>query len=539
MKFCCSLFALLLATVASAATRTVRMLPAEEWYGIATYFGPEMPFTENTEASIDLRVNGWANQYASLMLSNRGRLIWCDRQAGFVISGGQISVTADADIVVEKAGNGLRSAFRRVSSRFFPPSGKCPEAMFFAAPQYNTWIELTYNQNERDVLSYAQSMLDHGLPPGVLMIDDTWQTAYGDWDFDRRRFSDPKGMVAKLHGLGFKVILWICPWIGLDTPAYRLLTTGVDPFSEHLKVVGGLLLEADGKSPAVVKWWNGRSALLDFTHPRGRAWFKEQLDRLVADYGVDGFKLDGGALPYYTSGYKSYEKIPGGDQANGFAAFALQYPVCEYRHAWKLGGQPIIERLHDKNHTWKDIRTLIPSMIAAGLLGHPFVCPDMIGGGEWHSFLPGASFDPELFVRSAQVHALCGQMQFSASPWRLLSPEHQEIVRRTVALRQRFAQRFVALASECGRTGEPMLRSMDYVFPGKGYGRIGDQFVMGEDLIVAPQVWKGGLSRTVEIPEGEWIADDGTRCIGPKSVEVATPLSRLPYFERSDISVAN
>ena len=98
----------------------------------------------------------------------------------------------------------------------------------------------------------------------------------------------------------------------------------------------------------------------------------------------------------------------------------------------------------------------------------------------------------------------------------------------------RFARRFVALASECGRTGEPMLRSMDYAFPGRGYGRIGDQFVMGEDMIVAPQVWKGGLSRTVEIPEGEWIADDGTRYIGPKSVEVATPLSRLPYFERSD-----
>lgn len=520
------------AAVASGMTRTVQMLPGEEWYGVATYFGPEMPFTEKTELAIDLRVNGWANQYASLLLSSRGRVIWCDRQAGFVLSGGAISVTADGEILVRDAGGGLREAFRHASAAFFPPSGKCPDALFFAAPQYNTWIELTYAQNERDVLAYARSMLDHGLPPGVLMIDDTWQTAYGDWDFDRRRFTSPKEMVARLHALGFKVILWVCPWIGLDTPAYRLLTTGVDPFRADAQVVGGLLLEADGKEPAAVTWWNGRSALLDFTHPRGRSWFREQLDRLVADYGVDGFKLDGGALPYYARGYRAHESVPGGDQANGFAAFALQYPVCEYRHAWKLGGLPIVERLHDKSHTWKDLRTIIPSMVAAGLLGHPFVCPDMIGGGEWHSFLPGASFDPELFVRSAQVHALCGQMQFSASPWRLLSSEHQAIVKEAVALRQKYAVRFVALAAACGTSGEPMLRSMDYMFPRHGYGPIRDQFVMGDFLMVAPQVNKGAAARSVAIPPGTWRADDGTCLVGPRTVEVATPLSRLPHFER-------
>ena len=530
-KFCLS-SVLLIAAVASGETKTVQMLPSEEWYGAATYFGPEMPFTEKTELAIDIRVNGWANQYASLLLSNQGRMIWCDRQAGFVFSGGCISVTADADIVVEKVGNDLRSAFRHASATYFPPSGMHPDALFFSAPQYNTWIELTYNQNEKDVLAYAQSMLDNGLPPGVLMIDDTWQTAYGDWDFDRRRFAAPKEMVCRLHQLGFKVILWICPWVGLDTPAYRLLTTGIDPFSEARKVVGGLLLEADGKAPAVVKWWNGRSALLDFTHPCGRSWFKGQLDRLVADYGVDGFKLDGGALNYYTSGYRAYDNLPSGDQANGFAAFALQYPVCEYRHAWKLGGQPIVERLHDKNHSWKDLRALIPSLVAAGLLGHSFVCPDMIGGGEWHSFLPGASFDPELFVRSAQVHALCGQMQFSASPWRILSADYQDIVKKAVAIRQKFADHFVSMAAECGRSGEPMLRSMDYMFPGNGYGTIKDQFMMGDFLMVAPQVTKGATARSVAIPPGRWKGDDGSVVTGPTKVVVETPLSRLPHFIR-------
>ena len=99
--------------------------------------------------------------------------------------------------------------------------------LFFSAPQYNTWIELTYNQNENDILRYAQSMLDNGSPPGVLMIDDTWQAGYGDWRFEPSRFKDPKGMIDKLHEKGFKVVLWMCPWVSMDIPAFRRIAWGL------------------------------------------------------------------------------------------------------------------------------------------------------------------------------------------------------------------------------------------------------------------------------------------------------------------------
>src|SRR5437016_356489 len=39
----------------------------------------------------------------------------------------------------------------------------------------------------------------HGLPPGVLMIDDNWQEDYGKWTFHPGRFTDPKAMVNELH----------------------------------------------------------------------------------------------------------------------------------------------------------------------------------------------------------------------------------------------------------------------------------------------------------------------------------------------------
>ena len=43
---------------------------------------------------------------------------------------------------------------------------------------------------------------------------------------------------------------------------------------------------------------------------------------------------------------------------------------------------------------------------------------------------------------------------------------------------------------------------------------------------------KGAVARSVAIPPGTWRADDGTCHVGPRTVEVATPLSRLPHFER-------
>ena len=38
------------------------------------------------------------------------------------------------------------------------------DELLFSQPQYNTWIELNYNQNQADVLKYAQATLDTGYP---------------------------------------------------------------------------------------------------------------------------------------------------------------------------------------------------------------------------------------------------------------------------------------------------------------------------------------------------------------------------------------
>jgi len=524
--------AVLMMSGTSAETLSVKMLEGENWWGAANYFGSKMPFTEKSTLNVDLRKRGFANQFASMLISDKGRVVWCEDQTAITITNGTIKMVCGttAPVLLEKGGNNLKDAFLHAANKWFPSTGRTPDLLFFSAPQYNTWIELTYNQNEKDILAYAQSMLDNGLPPGVLMIDDTWQAGYGDWRFEPTRFKDPKGMMDKLHAQGFKVILWMCPWVSMDIPAFRRIAWGTNPNDvKGYPTKGGFLM--DGTKPAATRWWNGYSALLDLTHPNAQAWFKEQLDGLVRDFGADGFKFDGGAVDNYAQGFGTYDrKASSGDQVLAYAKYCLEYPVCEYRNAWRFQGQPVVERLHDKGHEWSELQKLVPDMIGGGLLGHPFMCPDMIGGGSWTAFLPGAPFDAELFVRSAQVHALCPMMQFSASPWRVLNKEHQQIIRDTVAIRQKFAARFVDLARASGHTGEPMLRNLEYNYPGMGYAAVRDQFMMGTDLLVAPVVEKGQTERKVVIPPGTWIADDGETVVGPKTVTVKAPLSRLPYF---------
>jgi alpha-glucosidase (family GH31 glycosyl hydrolase) len=56
--------------------------------------------------------------------------------------------------------------------------------------------------------------------------------------------------------------------------------------------------------------------------------------------------------------------------------------------------------------------------------------------------------------------------------------------------------------------------------------------MMGEELMVAPVLAKGALSRKVVLPPGRWRGDDGRTFDGPASITVETPLQRLPHFIR-------
>ena len=147
----------------------------EYWWGGLSSRGHQTPYDVQSEISHNLWGDNKGNQAQPLLLSSNGRYIWSEDPIHYTFSDGKLTVTTQkGKIEYGTAGKNLKEAYEFVSEKYFPPNGKIPEELLFTNPQYNTWIELMYDQNEADILKYAQDIIDNGYPPGVLMIDDNW-----------------------------------------------------------------------------------------------------------------------------------------------------------------------------------------------------------------------------------------------------------------------------------------------------------------------------------------------------------------------------
>ncbi|WP_234567306.1 glycoside hydrolase family 31 protein [Rhodohalobacter sp. 614A] len=499
------------------ATIEIPVQDNEAWWSGVVNHGEMLPIKNGYHANLE---SNYGNQVQPLLLSTEGDVIWSEDPFEVKMANNVLTVSSpNSSLIHTDAGSTLREGYLYASKTYFPPAGELPDELMFSAPQYNTWIELMYDQNQQDILEYARNIISNGFPPGVLMIDDNWQEDYGKWDFHPGRFSDPKAMVDSLHAMGFKVMLWMAPMVSPDSDVFRLL-------SEK----DMLLKDAEGNA-AVIRWWNGASGILDLSNPDTEEWFKEQLDYLQETYNVDGFKFDAGDFHHYDNTYTSDGPASRQRQSELYGRIGLDYSLNEYRAMWKMGGQPLVNRLRDKAHSWEDLHKLIPDILLQGLIGYNFTCPDMIGGGEFTSFLPGAEIDQELIVRSAQSHALMPMMQFSVAPWRILDNEHLEAVEKAVELRKKYAPVILQLARESVKSGEPIVRSMEYMFPHQGFENINDQFFLGDTILVAPVLEKGIDTRKVVLPAGRWKDSNGKVHEGDQVVEVRVTLESVPHFE--------
>lgn len=511
-------------------TLVVDMLPEETWWG--GFDNPNswqikgdysFPFDASMEFEVDFSANNYSNNIVPMFVSSKGRYIWSDAPFVAKFQKGKIRIEGTAPVSLTVAGNTLREAFLAASRTHFPPKGIIPPEEFISRPQYNTWIELMYNQNQDDILKYANDIVSNGFPDGaVFMVDDNWQKYYGNFEFKPDRFPDPKAMMDRLHDMGFKVMFWVCPYISPDSPEYRELASK-----------GYLVMDAKEDKPAIYGWWNGFSAILDMSNPKAKEWLISRLCKMQELYGVDGFKFDAGdAAPYDIKNVKVFDgKSYGPLHTELWCTLAEYFPYNEYRASWKMAGTPTVMRLCDKVYSWDAVGMLIPGMLASAMEGHVFVCPDMIGGGEFQSFLniDPKSFDQALIVRSCQIHAMMPMMQFSVAPWRILSEDNLELCRQAAWKHVELAPYLLEQAKKSVISGEPIIRPMEYAFPGEGFETCCDQYMLGDRYLVAPMMQPGDV-RTIKLPSGLWQDETGRRYEGGRIYEINVPLSRIPYF---------
>lgn len=516
----------------------IRIGKNEYFWGGAVAHGVRMPLSADSEYEFDVNENETDNQVNTLFTSTCGRYVAID---------GEFKLSAK---------NGVLTFYTNVK----PYVGECEEKTLKAAylagvkllrkeipvnfsrnllkkPQFCTWTEMGINVSEEKILRYAECIAGGNLAHDLLIIDDGWSVDYGDWRFHPDKIPHPKQMIEKLHKSGFRVSLWVVPFVNETAKDY-----------EYLKNAGALVCGADGEVKKKT-WWNGKSAVLDLTSETARNYFTGVLDSLMRDFGADGFKFDAGDEIYYHNDVTSRPVSPA-EHCALYSEIAKRYEIAEVRSGFQNSGSHLITRLNDKRKSWEHengIKTLVPNMIQAGLCAYPFSCADMIGGGMISDFgtekceksgvAEGkiCSEQEELAARFCECNALMPAMQFSCSYWKkneLLNT----IYGGCVALHSAAGDYLDELIDEAIKTCAPILRCLEYEFPHQGYETTTDKFMLGEKYLVYPVVRPGVREAELCLPSGaRWkYVPNGIIYEGGETVKVSAPVDTLPYFERVD-----
>ncbi|MEW5977329.1 MAG: glycoside hydrolase family 31 protein [Acidobacteriota bacterium] len=405
-----------------------------------------------------------------------------------------------------------------------------PPREYFAQPVFNTWIEFLTRVSQVDVAAYARKIRELDFPAGILELDDGWACHYGDHRFDPQKFPDPKQMVSDLHKLGFKFGLWTIPFVEEKAENFQLARQN-----------GYLIRDPEGQKPALIQWWNGTAGLVDFSNPAAYDWFAGQLGHLQREYAIDGFKLDGGDAEYFAFGFASFGHITPNRYTDLYASLGSRFAINELRVSWLVQELGLVQRLRDKSSDWTEstgLGSLVPHGLAESILGYPFFCPDIIGGGLDESF-KGESYqgmDAEMFVRWTQASALMPMMQFSFAPWRL-DARSLQICRQYAKLHEALGDYIYDQALRSRDDGTPIVRPLFFRNPEDQHTYlIKDQFLLGDRFLVAPVLTKGASHRDIYLPSGLWKDFwSGEIQTGPRTLKAfPAPLEKLPIFVHLD-----
>lgn len=527
-------------------TTDIAPLDGECWWGALVNKGYAQPYTDfhasdnyyiddkevpaPSDKPFDLANQSAKSVSAPVLLSNRGRYVWGNHPFAFSFKDGALHIESKFEkIEAVEAGKTLKDAYKAVCAAHFPFDGREPAELMFTKPQFNNWIEtVVLGINQENAEKFVDALHASGFPCGVVMIDGGWQRYHGRRDFNPETFPDAKHLFDKISGYGYKGVLWVAYFLSADSrPEY----VNYKPEAQNILVRSKDNPKHDA---ALVWWWNGISVTMDLTAPAIRQKFTDELRDFANRFGFEGFKFDGGDPEYFRGNALFSEPwMTPADFGHAYAKVGESFPYNEYRAAYNPGGLPIVVRHYDVGHTWESMRAVIPDLLTAGLLGCPYVFADMIGGGLGGSYeIGGPKFSHKMFIRSCQMQALMPMMQFSAAPWRVLTPEECEICRKFAELHVSFGPYIMEQVHLASSTGEPIMRSMEYEYPGCGYERVVSQFMLGPKYIVAP-VLSEDDSQTVYLPKGKWRDDLGKTFKGPRVLHLQNvPLERLPYYEK-------
>jgi alpha-glucosidase (family GH31 glycosyl hydrolase) len=311
--------------------------------------------------------------------------------------------------------------------------------------------------------------------------------------------------------------------------------------------------EGDGRPYRNRGWWFPTALMPDLTNTEARDWWLTKRRYLVEDVGIDGFKTDGGEHAWG-------QDLRYADGTCGSVTNNL-YPVLYARAYHELLDDAGVEGVTfsragfagaaaypchwagDEDSTWEAFRASITAGITAGAGGIFFWGWDLAGfSGE----IPSA----ELYLRAAAAACFCPIMQYHSefnhhrapsrdrTPWNIAERTGDErvlpVYRRFAQLRRRLVPYLADQARVGVAEGRPLMRGLFFEWPDDGQAwEFPLQYMLGDDLLVAPVVEPGAGEWEVYLPSGAWTdAWNGARVDGPSIVHRVVPIDEIPVYVR-------
>ncbi len=423
-------------------------------------------------------------------------------------------------INVEKPADALTEYNRLTGRPVMPPKwalGYFQSHRTLAGPEEPLQIARTFREKKLpcDALIYL----------GTGYCTNGWNTGHGSLTFNTNAFV-PENLNA-LHDLNFKVVFHV------NRAPRNLFGTSIAPRST--------LSPSEGERAGV------RGLAEDFDSPLHiRNYWARHRD--VFALGVDGWwPDDGDELPIEArlTRHRCYYEGPLQDRPNvrPWSLHRTGYAGAQRYGGWIWSG--------DIDGKWETLAAHVSIGLNHGLSLTPF------WGSDTGGFYPTRELTGELYARWFQFSAFCPLFRSHGRTWHLRLPwgwntgeygpiENNQnvdraelhnaavepICRKYLELRYRLLPYNYTLAREACDTGLPMMRALWLHYPNDAEAvKLGNEYLWGRDLLVAPVVEKGAKSRRVYLPDGIWY-DWWTneKIQGKRWIERPVDLATLPLY---------
>lgn len=437
--------------------------------------------------------------------------------------------------------------------RYTEITGRAPVLPEWAAGFWQ--CKLRY-QTQEELLEVAREYHRRGIPLDVIVADFFHWSQQGEWKFDPRYWPDPKAMVDELTAMGTKLMVSI--WPTVDTRSENFL---------EMREKNYLIRSEAGQ--AVFRITYGSTFFFDATHPDACKFVWSRVKENYYDNGIKMFWLDESEPSFQPYHYRNcrYYLGNGLEMANiypfyyaktfydGLKESGETEVVNLLRCAW-LGSQrnSIVMWSGDIASTFESLRKQIKAGLNFSFSGVPWWTTDI---GGFFNGDPGSEEFRELLVRWFQFGVFCpifrlhGNRNPSTRGNRLdpnswngsggpneawsFGEKVYNIIKDLISLRERIKPYIMEQMKKASETGTPVIRPLLFDFGADSRTMsIGDEYMFGSDLLVAPVIEANARSRKIYLPSGAKWTDVHTGKVynGGVEVECDAPLDIIPLFFR-------